>query len=119
MLVRQSDCGDFEHVGMCGPDRELDLDGRDVLATCLDDVLEAVLEPENPIIVEMAGIARVKPAMAESFRGRLGIVQITRHGLGAAIDDLPGAAGRKQLAVRCHDGDLYVDGRRADSTGMA
>ena len=57
MLVRQPDCGDFEHVGMCGPDRELDLDGRDVLATRLDDVLEAVLEPENPINVEMAGIA--------------------------------------------------------------
>src|ERR1700747_933332 len=57
--------------------------------------------------------------MAESFRGCLGIVQITRYGLWAAIDDLAGVAGRKQLAARCHDGDLHVDGWRADRTGMA
>src|SRR5262245_8381358 len=118
-MMWQSDRRDFEYVGMRGSDRELDLDRRDVLASCLDDILEAVFEPEDAVVVEMAGITGMKPAMAEGFRGCFRVVQITRHGLGAAINDFTADTGGKQLAIPRHDGDLHVNGGRADCTGMA
>ena len=56
-------------------ERVLDLGRVDVLAAGDDHVLHPVDEEEVPVVVEVAGVARVVPAVAEGVLGRLGCFQ--------------------------------------------
>lgn len=115
----ETDDDSFGDVRLALVERLLDFDGGDLLAVALDHVLEAVLEPQNAVRIEITDIARVEPPVSKDLR-RGGIVaQILGQRLGASINDLAGLALREQAAGLVHDADLHVRSRRADRTGIS
>jgi len=72
----------------CGkPTTAASFDGGDVFAACLDHILEAVLEPQHAIGVEMSAVAGVKPSVQEGRLGCCRVAQILGHHLRTAVDD--------------------------------
>src|SRR5215210_5218787 len=87
-VVRQPDHRDLLDAGVALVDRSLDLQGSNVLAGALDDVLCSVFEPQHPGLVEVAQVPGVEPATRYRLRGGLVVVEVALQRLWAAIDDL-------------------------------
>ena len=73
------DC-DFEHAGM-SCEHVLDLERMDVLAARDDHVVDAAVDPEIALLVEMARVARVVPAVSNRLRVCVGPVPVPAEGL--------------------------------------
>ncbi len=118
MRIRQADDDTLEDARFRVVERALDLDRRDVLAACLDHVLEAVLEPEHAVLVEITDVAGVEPSEAERLVGGCVIVQVAGHCLRAAVDDLADLAGPQERPILAHDRRLHVRQLAADGAGV-
>ena len=92
-LVGDADHG---HVLDGGVSREevLDLDGVDVLAAHDDDVLLAVDQPDETVIVHARHVAGEEPTIVQGLLGGLGIVVVAAHDAGALDPQLAGLALR-------------------------
>ena len=98
----------------------LDLDAVDVLAAADDHVLGPVGDEQVAVVVEVADVAGVQPAVDDRRRRRLGLVPVARHDDRALDEDLAGLAGvrgacRRASAMRELDGRH----RQADRVGLS
>ena len=92
----------------------LDLDAVDVLAAADDHVLLAVGDEEEAVVVDVADVAGVQPAVAHGVRGRLGLVPVAGHDERAVHRHLAGLTGRHLVAVGVADLELERRHRLAD-----
>ena len=101
-VVRRAD---HRHLANAGVAREdvLDLDRMDVLAAGDDHVVEPAVDPEVAVGVEVAGVARVVPAVANRLRVGVGTVPV-------AAERLVAREVGADLAVRL-ELQARVDGR--------
>src|SRR6185369_8775356 len=86
-VVGDADHGGFGHVRVIA-DRAFDLGRIDVLAAGDDHVLDAVVDVEVAVLVQVAGVAGAQPAVAaERPGGRFRQVPVAGHvGAGAGRD---------------------------------
>ena len=90
----------------------------DVAAAGDDHVLGTVGEGQEALLVEVADVAGVEPAVHQG-RGAGGVVApVAAHHRGAAHGDLARHAGRQRLALRIHHAHLDAGLRLADRRGQ-
>ena len=65
-----------------------DFPAGDILAACLDHVLLAIHDVQQPEFVVVAEVSGVKPSAAEGFRRPDGVVEVAQHEMRAAVCDL-------------------------------
>jgi len=85
----------------------------------VDHVLLPVDEIEEAVLVDVAEIAAVEPAVAQRLRGLLGTVVIARHRDRGAADDLADFARGNVAPVVADDPHLGERRRHADAAGLA
>ena len=112
LLVGHADHGAVLHRRVA-PDHPLDLDGEDVEPARDDHVLLAVHDVDEAVVVLVADVAGVVPAMGADRRAALRVVEIAEGDEGAAHHDLAPFAGGQQIAVVVHHLDLDEDRRAA------
>ena len=83
-----------------------------VLAAAHDHVLGAVDDVDEALLVDAGDVSRVHPAIDEDVGGLLGAVPVAEHDVGAAGDDLAGAAG-------WHGGAVLIDDADGDALDLA
>ena len=106
LLVGHADHGDFGDVGMVA-DRALDLGGIDVLAAGDDHVLDAVVDVEIAVLVEIAGVSSAQPVvLVQRSGGGLRQVPVAGHVGAGARRDLADFARRQFVAVGIEDREL-------------
>ena len=93
----------------------LELGGRDLHALVLDELLDAVDDEHVAVLVDVADVARVQPALGvDRGRRRVGAAQIALHHDGPAYPDLALLAARQRLtAARVDHQALQVRQQRA------
>jgi hypothetical protein len=81
----------------------IDFPGRDLLASPVDDFLQAARDKQIAILVQMPLVSGAEPALDE--RGRIGgrVVLVSMRYVRAANHYLAGLAGRQQAACLVHD----------------
>ena len=91
-----------------GDEHGLELGGRDLVAADLDQLLEPVDEEDAPVLVDVAEVAGVQPAVGVDGRGRgVRVVAVARHQLRAAHPQLAVLARRQRRpAARVDDPGL-------------
>lgn len=110
LVVTLADHGDLLDPGVI---QQRGFDGLcgDVFAAGLDDVLDAVDEPEDPLVVEGPHVGGVQPAAVEDL-GRLR--EVVLHDAAAAVGELSGFACRQHGA-----GGRFDDGGRGQRGAVA
>src|SRR5579884_1682961 len=97
----------------------LDLTGIDVVATPDDQVLLAVDNEEEPVLIDRRYIAGVKPASAHHRLGRVLAVPVTAHDERPPHDDLAGLSSRDLLVLVIDHLHLHPSDRHADRARLA
>ena len=93
----------------------LDLDAVDVLAAPDDHVLGPVGDEQEAVVVEVADVAGVQPAVDDRLGGGLGLVPVARHDDRALDADLAGLAPAAAASPSGSTMARSTDGhRRAD-----
>src|SRR5699024_12698530 len=82
-----------------GDDGVLDIEGVDVLTADDDDVLRAVDDEHEAVLIESGDVAGPIPLSLEGRCGRFGIAEILAHAGVAGDPDLTGLAGTRIGAV--------------------
>jgi len=100
--------------GVVRAQKILDLHRIDVLAARDDDVLFAVHEIDEAVLVRTRHVARVKPAVFEDLGGGLGIVVVALHHARAPDAQLADCAGLYGNAAFIHNPDLPLVSGLAD-----
>jgi len=80
-----------------------DLGAVHVLAAGDAHVVGAVDQEQVALVVQVAEVPAVIPPMTEDRSGRLGLVPVTRHDVGAAHDDLADLPRRHFLVALVED----------------
>ena len=106
----------LEHGGMA-VQHVLDLGAVHVLAAAHDHVLRPVDEVDVALVVQVAEVARVVPAVDERGRGLLGLVPVAGHHVVASDAHLADLAERHLVAVGADDPDLDADRGLAAGAG--
>ena len=96
-----------------GQQHVLDVARIDVEAAANDEVLDAVNDVEVAVVIEVADVAGVQPAVTHRRRGRLRTVPVAGHEHRSADADLAVLAGRQPGPVGSHDSHLHPLDRRA------
>ena len=76
-----------------------DFPAGDVLAACLDHVLLAVDDVQQPEVVVVAEVSGVKPSAAEGLRRPDRVVEVAQHQVRAAVGDLADGPGGTGVSV--------------------
>ena len=97
----------------------LDVARVDVDAAGDDHVLLPIHQVEKAILVEIAQVARVEPAVADGQCRQVGALVVARHEHGAAADDLAHLARRHVVAGLVDDAHLLEGRRHADRGQLA
>ncbi|MCZ7643326.1 MAG: hypothetical protein M5U33_12445 [Pseudorhodoplanes sp.] len=97
---------------MTGQNR-LNLGGIDVLAAGHDHVLDAVLDENEAVLVYVAGVARMEPAVADGVGGGFGARPVAGHQAFALIADFADLAGRQFPAFGIDDPGAPAEHRPA------
>ena len=108
MLVRRADHRRLDH-GRVRVEHVLDVLGIDVLPAGDDHVLLAVDDEQVAVLVTVADVAGVKPAVADRRRGRLGRAPVLADHRGRADQDLAQLPGSQVGAVFADHAHLGVD----------
>ena len=114
------DADDGNVLDLCVRAEEIfDLNGINVLAARDDDVLFAVNEPDEAVLVLAGHVARVEPAvLAEYLVGRLRILIVAFHNAGALDGKLADLARKHRAAALVNDPGLPAVARLADRADL-
>ena len=88
----------------------IDFERRDLLTAAIDDFLEATGEAEVALSVKSALVAGAEPAIGESLGVGVGVVFVAGGDIAAANDNFAEPAGRQDIAIVVHDGDVRAGG---------
>src|SRR6516165_10032051 len=102
-----ADHGDLAHSGAAS-ERVFDFSGIDVLPTGDNQILDAVVNIEVAIIVEIAGIAGAQPAIRYRLRGRILLTPVLLHEIVTAHGDFTDLTSRERPAAPVHHADLHT-----------
>ena len=86
-LVGDADQGDFEDLRMAD-ERGFDFSAVHVLAAGDDDVLLAVDDEDESLLVMANKVTRVKPTPPERLGVGVGVLPVTEHQVRPAVDNL-------------------------------
>ncbi len=112
VLMRDADHGALRHRGMAG-DGVLDLDRVDVLAAGNDHVLDPVNHIDEAVVVHVAAVTGVHPAVDHGAGGFVRPLPVTHHHIVAAHDDLADGAIGDGLVVGIDNAHLAAEGGAA------
>src|SRR5262249_19876098 len=98
LLVRDPEHPGLLHGGV-GEQYRLDLRRVDVLAARDDQVVAAVDDVQVPLMVQVAQVAGVQPAVPECARGLVRAIDVAGGDHRATDENLADLAGRRWLAV--------------------
>ena len=98
--------------GRVGDEHVLDLAGREVLGAADDDVVEAALEEQVAVVVDVAAVVGREPAVVGEHRAS----EVLAGDLLAADEDLALLAGRARVPVGIADLQLDAGQRPADGS---
>jgi hypothetical protein len=118
LRVRDAEHGDLDHVGMARGDL-LDVLRVHLHAARIDHVLLAVDEVQEALLVRVAHVAGVQPAVPDRLRGEVRALAVAVHQERPAADDLADLAGRQVAPAFIHAAHLEVLRRHADGAGLA
>ncbi len=96
-----------------GVEHALDLGRVDVLAARYDHVLHPVVDVEEAVGIEIAGVAGVEPTVADALRIGLVALPVPLHHQRAADQDLPDFVGGALFAGRTDDAQVAAEYRLA------
>ena len=104
-----------------GVEHLLDLARIDVVAAADDEILLAVDDEQEAVLVDVAEVAGAHPAAGEGRLGGLGIVVVALHHVDAADHHLADvvAAGRQDAILLVPDLDVHAPDRLADAVDLA
>ena len=117
--------GDTHNLHVLHPrhvaDEILDLFGRDVFATTDDDILQASSDEVVALLVHVADVARVRPAVGvDTFGGHLRLFVVAGHHVEAAAADLARLVDGAEFAgLGIDDRDLDAGQRLTDGRTLA
>ncbi len=106
-LVGHSDNGGFGHIRV-GDQRSFDLARIDVLATGDDHVFLSVDNENKSLVIHVAQIARLKPAVAHDLQRQQRVVPVSLHQGRARQHDLADLTGPALPSVGTDDPDVAV-----------
>ncbi|BFO22469.1 hypothetical protein SHKM778_88570 [Streptomyces sp. KM77-8] len=119
VLVADADDGGVGDPGV-GEEQCLEFGGGDLEALVLDEFLHAVDDEEPAVLVNVADVAGVQPAvLVDHGGGGVGAAEVALHHLRAADEDLAGRADAEVLAggVEGDDAHLGAGDQLADGPG--
>ncbi len=98
---------------------DFDVGRVDVESRGDDQVLLAIDDAEEPVLVASGQVAGVEPTVANRLRGRFGVIQVAEHHLRAFDGQLADFSGRQrhQSGVGVDNLRLRVGQRKADGMG--
>ena len=115
--VRHSDHTGFRHGGMLR-ERGFHLQRRNVAAAANDHILLPAHEPEVPVFVVPAEIARLDPAVVHHLSGEGGVIPVALHHHRTTHPDFPDLGRHQIIAPLVHDTHLGAIHRESHRTRL-